>query len=149
MHQSALSSLSSPNSVSELRPTHTSSGRQAPRKQLANMIWQYSLGLHSFLVALGRMPGITLCVQDFQGKVPGTEKHKHLPESPSCWLPEFTHRELKDSDLPDRFQDMSQALSLERTLRAPEPKPIRNQMHKPLHYHRQVEKNWGQKPGLS
>lgn len=67
-----------------------------------------------------------------QGKMPRTEKQKHLLESPSCRLPEFTHRELEDSELPDRFQDMSQSLSLGGTPRAAEPKPksqpIQNQM---------------------
>lgn len=84
-----------------------------------------------------------LCTR-LQGKVPRTGKQKHLPESPSCWLPEFTHREFKDSELPDRFQDMSLSLSLGRTPRAPEPKPksqpIQNQMHIPPHYNGQVDK---------
>lgn len=75
-----------------------------------------------------------LCTR-LQGKVPRTEKQKHLPESLSCWLPEFTHRELKDNELPDHFQDMSQSLSLGGTPRAPEPQPksqpIQNQMYIP------------------
>lgn len=71
LQQSALSSPCSITVFLGLRPTHSSSGRLAPRKQPANTTWQYSLGLHSFLVALGRMPGITLCVQDCRARCPG------------------------------------------------------------------------------
>lgn len=64
---------------SGLRPMRSSSGHLAAREQLANMTWQYSLGLHSFLVALGRMPGITLCVEDCRARCPGL-RNKNI-----CW----------------------------------------------------------------
>ena len=93
---------------SGLRPMHSSSGQKAA--------CQHDLAV---LPGAALIPGGTgqdarhhpPCTR-LQGKVPRTGKQKQLPESPSCWLPEFTHRELKDSELPDRFQDMSRSLSL-------------------------------------
>lgn len=86
-----------------------------------------------------------LCTR-LQGKVPRTEKQKHLPESPSCWLPEFTHRELKDRELPGRFQDLSLSLSLGGTLssrtRAQGSANTKSNTHTSL-----VSQARGQKPG--
>lgn len=51
----------------------------APRKQLADTTWQYSLGLCSFLVALGRVPGITLWMRDSRARCPRV-RDKNI-----CW----------------------------------------------------------------
>lgn len=80
MQQSALSSLCSIPVFPGLRPTRSPSGHLAPREQPANMTWQYALGLHSFLVALGRMPGITLWVQDCRARCPGL-RNKNICQS--------------------------------------------------------------------
>lgn len=44
----------------------------APSKQPADRTWQYSPGPCSFLVATGRVPGITLCMQDSRARCPRT-----------------------------------------------------------------------------
>lgn len=51
----------------------------APRKQLADTTWQYSLGLCSFLVASGRVPGITLWMRDSRARCPRV-RDKNI-----CW----------------------------------------------------------------
>lgn len=51
----------------------------APRKQLADTTWQCSLGLCSFLVASGRVPGITLCMRDSRARCPRV-RDKNI-----CW----------------------------------------------------------------
>lgn len=61
------------------RAVHLSGGHLAPRKQLTSMTWQYSLGPCSFLVASGRVPGITLRMRDDKAWCPRV-RDKNI-----CW----------------------------------------------------------------
>ena len=106
-----------------------SGGHLAHRKQLTDTAWQYSLEPCSFLVATGRVPGITLCIQDNRARCPRVRRQKHLSESPSCWLPEFTHRERQGSQLPDRFQDVFCPCEGYWELQNPSPKVSQNETH--------------------
>lgn len=128
------------------RPARLSGGHLAPRKQLADMSWQYSLGPCLFLVALGRMPGITLCMWDNRARCPRV-RDKNICRSHrvvGCLSsPTEKAREPTAKTFPGCV------LSLWGTLRAPEPEskgqPTWQQMQKPLCQHLPADKGWGQR----
>lgn len=132
---------------SGLRPMHSVSGHLATRKELANMTWQYSLGLHSFLVALGRMPGITLCVQDCRARCPGL-RNKNICQS---------HRVVGCLSSPTENSRTVNCQTVSRICLSPCPWEGHQELQKPSprvsqcrikctylpHYKRQVDKNSG------
>lgn len=104
------------------RPVRGAGGPLGPRKQLADTTWQYSLGLCSFPVASGRVPGITLCTRDGRARCP------RLRDKNICWSHRVVGRlsspteNVGGSWQPGRFQDVSRPCEGRGKLPNPSPK---------------------------
>lgn len=94
-----------PDSVLSPQTSALSGSHWAPRERLASTTWQYLRPGWFLWHQAGCQASPSVCETAGQGARRARDK-KHLLESPSCWLPEFTCRESQGSWLPGHFQDV-------------------------------------------